>query len=65
MEKLRRSKKNKKIAGVCAGIARFLGVDAGYVRLAFLVLAMVPPFSTLLILLLYAGLASAVPQEEF
>jgi phage shock protein C len=38
-ERLRRDIVNKKIAGVCAGIARYFGVDAILVRLIFLVLA--------------------------
>lgn len=64
MEKLRRAKKNKKIAGVCAGIARALEVNPSYIRLIFLVLGLVPPFSTLTIVLIYAGLAIAIPQGD-
>jgi phage shock protein C len=38
-ERLMRDVYNKKIAGVCAGLARYFGVDAVLVRLIFLVLA--------------------------
>ena len=42
-ERLERSMRNKKIAGVCAGVARYFGVDATLVRLIWLVLVFVPP----------------------
>ena len=34
-KKLYRSTKDKKLAGVCAGFAEFLGIDATFVRLLF------------------------------
>lgn len=37
--KLNRSIRNKKIAGVCGGIAEYLGVDAAVVRVVTIVLA--------------------------
>ena len=40
---LRRSRTDKKIAGVCAGIARYMGVDVTLVRILMLVLALCPP----------------------
>jgi phage shock protein C len=36
---LMRDMKNKKIAGVCAGLARYLGVDTALVRIVLLTLA--------------------------
>ena len=36
-KKLYRSKKDKKISGVCAGIAEFFGIDATIVRLIWAV----------------------------
>ena len=38
-ERLMRDMKNKKIAGVCAGLARYLNVDPVLIRVIFLVLA--------------------------
>ena len=38
-ERLMRDMQNKKIAGVCAGLARYLNVDPVLIRLIFLVLA--------------------------
>src|ERR1041384_3557548 len=38
-ERLMRDMQHKKIAGVCAGLANYFGVDAVLVRLIFLVLA--------------------------
>lgn len=36
MKKLCKSSSNRKICGVCGGIAEYLGVDATMVRLAFI-----------------------------
>jgi phage shock protein C len=40
---LRRSRDEKQIAGVCAGIARYLGLDVTLVRVLMVVLALWPP----------------------
>ncbi|HIY41942.1 MAG TPA: PspC domain-containing protein [Candidatus Nocardiopsis merdipullorum] len=37
-KRFRRSDSNRLLAGVCGGIAEFIGVDATIVRLAFVVL---------------------------
>ena len=39
----RRTVEGKKIAGVCAGIARYLGMDVTLVRVLMLVFALWPP----------------------
>lgn len=41
--KLSRPREERKIAGVCAGFARYLGVDVTLVRLIAVVLAVCPP----------------------
>jgi phage shock protein C len=41
--KLSRPRDDRKIAGVCAGFARYLGVDVTLVRLIAVVLALCPP----------------------
>lgn len=64
MEKLRRAKKGRKLTGVCAGMARFIGVDASYVRLAWLAMALVPPFNHLIVIAAYVLLAWIVPSAE-
>ncbi len=40
MKQLVRPKNQKKIAGVCAGIARYLNIDVTLVRVIFLLLAL-------------------------
>lgn len=40
-EKLRRSRNNRVIAGVCGGLAEFFGIGAIWFRLAFLI-ALIP-----------------------
>jgi phage shock protein C len=41
--RLSRPRDDRKIAGVCAGIARYLGVDVTLVRILMLVFAIWPP----------------------
>ena len=41
--RLSRPMHDKKIAGVCAGFARYLGVDVTLMRIIWLVLVFVPP----------------------
>jgi|SRR5579883_715046 len=46
--KLSRPREDRKIAGVCAGFARYLGVDVTLVRLIAVVLALCPPTTGLI-----------------
>ena len=59
-EKLTRSESDRIIAGVCGGIATYIGVDSTIVRLLFLLLA----FATGIGLFLYAVLWVVMPQEN-
>jgi len=43
-KRLMRSAVDSKIAGVCGGVAEYLGVDSTIVRLLWVVAALVPPF---------------------
>lgn len=38
MKKLYRSSTNKKIAGVCGGLAEYFGIDATIIRVIFIIL---------------------------
>ena len=40
-KKLYRSRRDRKVAGICGGLAEFLGVDSTLVRIAFLVVLFV------------------------
>ncbi len=44
MKKLYLSETDKKISGVCGGIAEYFGIDSTLVRLAWVVLVFFPPF---------------------
>ncbi len=57
---LSRPRDGRKIAGVCAGIARYLGVDVTLVRIAVVVLAFWPPSIGLI---LYLVCWVVMPQE--
>ncbi len=58
---LTRSKKNVMIAGVCAGLAEYMGMDPTIIRLIFVLLF----FTTgPVILLIYLIMALIVPVEE-
>ena len=58
-KRLYRSREDRRIAGVCAGIADFLGVDATLVRIAWVLLALAGGPG----LVLYIVLAVVVPEE--
>ena len=51
-KKLKLSKKNKMIAGVCGGIAEFFKVDATIVRILWIILMLFSAFLPMLILYL-------------
>ncbi|MBP6038460.1 MAG: PspC domain-containing protein [Candidatus Saccharimonas sp.] len=40
MKKLYRSKTDKKIAGICGGIAKYINVDPTVIRVGFIILAL-------------------------
>ena len=57
---LSRPRDEKKVAGVCAGIARYLGIDVTLVRVVILLLAFWPPGVGLVI---YVACWIAMPQD--
>jgi phage shock protein PspC (stress-responsive transcriptional regulator) len=57
--KLTRSETDKRVAGVCAGLAEYFGVDPILVRIAFVVLAIMGPGIPL-----YIVLWIAMPKGE-
>lgn len=59
-EKLTRSESDKMIAGVCGGLATYIGVDPVIVRLLFLLLA----FASGIGLFLYMVLWFVMPEEN-
>ena len=56
--KLRKSKKDKMIAGVCAGLAEYLGWDPTIVRILFIIFAFMYGFT----ILAYFILAIVMPD---
>jgi phage shock protein PspC (stress-responsive transcriptional regulator) len=59
-KKLYRSRSDRMIAGVCAGLGRYLGIDPTVVRLVFVVLALLGVGSGVL---LYILMMLIIPQE--
>jgi len=57
---LTRLRDDRKIAGVCSGIARYLGIDVTLVRIITLVLAICPPGAGLIF---YVVCWIVMPQE--
>lgn len=53
MKKLYRSRNNKMIAGVCAGLAAYFDIDPTIIRLAFVLLALFQGFGVLAYLILW------------
>lgn len=60
-KRLERSMTNKYLAGVCGGIAQYLGVDATVVRVVFVLLAFLGVFPGLLAY----GVAWLIMPAEF
>lgn len=58
-KRLYRSRGDRRVAGVCAGVADYLGVDATLVRIAWVLFAMAGGPGVLL----YIILAAIVPEE--
>ena len=64
MKKLRRTKgEERKVAGVCGGIAKYFGIDSTVVRVAFVLICIVLPMSIIAIVLAYAAMALLIPEE--
>jgi phage shock protein C len=57
--KLYRSKTNRKLAGVCGGLAQYLNVDATVIRVLFVLLAVLGGSG----LVLYLAMWIIVPDE--
>lgn len=60
-KKLYRSKRNRKIAGVCGGIADYLSADPAIVRIVYLLLIITVPF---VVIPLYILLWIILPEES-
>lgn len=60
-KKLRRSRKDKMLAGVCAGLADFFGLDVTLVRVFY---ALATVFTAFAGVLIYAILWIIVPEEN-
>ncbi len=59
--KLRRSRTDRMLAGVCAGLANFLGLDATLVRVVYVLATVFTAFAGVLV---YIILWVIVPEEN-
>jgi phage shock protein C len=57
--KLHRSKTNRKLAGVCGGLAQYFNIDATLIRVLFVLLAVLGGSG----LVLYVAMWIIVPKE--
>lgn len=64
MEKLRRVKKGRRFAGVCGGLAKSVGIDVSYIRLAWMAAVIVPPYDHYIAVGAYILLAVLLPEEK-
>ncbi|WP_410514007.1 PspC domain-containing protein [Paenibacillus sp. BR2-3] len=62
MKKLYRSQRDKKISGLCGGLALWLGIDATVLRLLALAVAL---FSFGSVVIFYLIASIVVPKEPF
>ena len=63
MKKLRRPQEGRKLMGVCAGLARFLGIDAVFVRVLWVLICLFPPISSFMAIAAYILLGYIIPEE--
>lgn len=61
MKKLYRSKTDRKISGVCGGMAQYLNVDPTVVRLAWAIISLIS--ASIPGLLIYVVCALVIPEE--
>lgn len=61
MKKLVKSRKDKKLCGVCGGIAKYLDTDSTIVRIITLILGVISFGATVVV---YFGAALVMPFEE-
>ena len=64
MKKLCKSNTNRKICGVCGGIAEYLNADPTIIRLAFVIIAMIAGSGVLAYILAALIMPEATPAEE-
>ena len=50
--------------GVCAALGDFLGVDAVFVRIIWVLLCLFPPISTVTAIIAYLVLGYVIPEEK-
>lgn len=60
--RLERSRTERRLAGVCGGLARYMDTDPVFVRLGFIAAALVPPFAAAAIIGYVAGWV-IIPEE--
>ncbi len=63
MKQLKKSK-NKKIAGVCQGLADWSGIDVVYIRAAWVLVVLLPFVGLFATIGVYAILAYILPQDD-
>jgi phage shock protein C len=60
-KRLYRSRQDRKIAGICAGLAEYFGMDATLMRVAWVILAFL---SVGLAMVLYLVLIFVIPEQD-
>ncbi|MFZ7102231.1 MAG: PspC domain-containing protein [Peptococcaceae bacterium] len=63
MKKLYRSTTDKKISGVCGGLAKYFGMDSTIIRLVWVVLSLIPVVGMFLGILAYVVSVLVIPIE--
>ena len=64
MSRLYRSRADKKIAGICGGIAQVYNLDPTLIRLAMVFLALMPWFTAAIIVTYLVGIIVIPPEPE-
>lgn len=64
MKKLYRVQNNKKLLGVCGGIAKYFKIDPTLVRLAWVILSLAPVVGPFVGIIAYIACGFVIPVER-
>jgi len=64
MKKLFRSANDKKLLGVCGGLARYFGIDPTIVRLGWIIVSIIPAVGPVVGVVAYIVCGFVIPMEK-
>lgn len=63
LKKLRRPQEERKLLGVCAGLANFVGIDITFMRIVWVLICLFPPIGSFTAIVAYLVLGFIIPED--